>query len=84
MDKKDREIYCPKCAYRPRPEDRWSCLPRCDTAFHTFWTGAVCPGCGIQWPKTQCPACGELSPHAEWYHQRQYDPAVEETHQLEG
>lgn len=71
------EIYCPRCAYRPQPEDRWECLPRCATSLHTFWTGAVCPGCGIQWPKTQCPACGELSPHGQWYHDPQPDPAAE-------
>ena len=80
---KNREIHCPRCAYRPQPEDRWACLPRCATTFHTFWTAAVCPGCGLQWPKTQCPACGELSPHAAWYHAPQSDPQAETERPLE-
>ena len=80
---KNQEIYCPKCAYRPQPEDRWSCLPSCATSFHTFWTRATCPACGIQWPKTQCPACGELSPHGQWYHEPQPDPTAEIERPLE-
>jgi hypothetical protein len=63
-----RDIHCPACTYRPRPEDRWDCLPRCGTLWNTFWTRGVCPGCGIEWPKTQCPSCGVLSPHKAWYH----------------
>ena len=60
--KKDLVIHCPKCEYRPQPEDRWTCMPSCGTSWHTFWTGGVCPGCGFKWPKTQCPACGECEP----------------------
>lgn len=60
-------IACPECDYRPTPLDRWSCLPRCGTSFHTFWTRGTCPGCGLQWPWTQCPACQKRSPHERWY-----------------
>lgn len=81
--KKDPVIHCPKCEYRPQPEDRWTCMPSCGTSWHTFWTGGVCPGCGFKWPKTQCPACGELSPHAHWYHLPQDAPAEEQAQGLE-
>ena len=74
------EIFCPKCGYRPRAEDRWSCTPSCGTVWHTFWTGGVCPGCGYQWEKTQCPKCGELSPHKDWYH---YPENIEEREKTE-
>jgi hypothetical protein len=83
-DKRERrEIFCPACEYRPQPEDRWDCLPRCGTLWHTFWTRGVCPGCGIHWPKTQCPSCGVLSPHEAWYHDPQGAPDEVETHELE-
>ena len=62
-----KRILCPRCEYRPRPDDRWACLPRCATLWHTFWTGGVCPGCGLRWPVTQCPSCGAVSPHKQWY-----------------
>jgi len=62
------EIYCPHCAYRPQSEDRWECSPGCGTFWNTFWTGAVCPGCGHRWPDTECLVCGEISPHEDWYH----------------
>ncbi|TAL27036.1 MAG: hypothetical protein EPO01_00865 [Aquabacterium sp.] len=63
-----RDIHCPRCSYRPRPEDRWSCMPSCGATFHTFWTGGLCPGCGYAWQQTQCPSCSRLSPHRAWYH----------------
>ena len=68
MSRKEPEIFCPACSYKPRAEDRWACMPSCGTDFHTFWTGGICPGCGYAWTKTQCPACGVLSPHKAWYH----------------
>ena len=71
-----KRILCPRCEYRPRPDDRWACLPRCATLWHTFWTGGVCPRCGLRWPLTQCPACGEVSPHKQWY--REPTPEREE------
>jgi C4-type Zn-finger protein len=73
--KAERDIRCPKCSARPRPEDRWVCVPSCGTVFHTFWTGGVCPGCSYRWTKTQCLACGELSPHAHWYREPDDAPA---------
>lgn len=74
------EIYCPKCEYRPKAEDRWDCVPTCGTRWHTFWTGGVCPGCGVKWQVTQCPACHEDSPHRDWYH---YPPGETERLQTE-
>jgi hypothetical protein len=68
------DIYCPRCEYRPRLEDRWDCMPSCATRWHTFWTAGVCPGCGHAWEKTQCPACAKLSPHRAWYHVRAAAP----------
>lgn len=66
--KEARDIHCPRCRYRPKPEDRWSCMPSCGAVFHTFWTGGLCPGCSYAWLQTQCPSCGRLSPHRSWYH----------------
>lgn len=65
---KEAEIYCPHCGWRPRAEDRWECEPVCGTAWNTFWTRGVCPGCAKHWPHTQCLECGEWSPHEAWYH----------------
>ena len=65
--RRERPIRCPKCEYAPRPEDRWACIPRCGTMWHTFWTAGVCPGCGLHWPLTQCPQCRQVSPHRQWY-----------------
>jgi len=72
-----REIYCPHCACRPQPEDRWECTPGCGTLWNTFWTGAVCPGCGQRWPDTECLACGEVSLHEDWYHYPDEDETQE-------
>lgn len=65
--RREPEILCPLCDYRPRAEDRWSCMPSCGCVFHTFWTGGVCPSCAWKWEQTQCPACDRLSPHKAWY-----------------
>jgi len=62
------EIYCPKCEWRPRAEDQWSCVPGCGTVWNTFWTHGTCPGCSYTWRITQCLACAGISPHADWYH----------------
>jgi hypothetical protein len=62
------EIYCPKCRWRPRAEDRWVCMPSCGTRWNTFWTRGTCPGCSHTWTVTQCLACHEVSPHRQWYH----------------
>jgi hypothetical protein len=62
------EIYCPHCKWRPKAEDRWFCMPRCNASWNTFWTGGVCPKCHYRWLKTQCLSCGEISLHKDWYH----------------
>ncbi|MBL8340751.1 MAG: hypothetical protein JNL30_04715 [Rubrivivax sp.] len=62
------EIHCPACGYKPRIEDRWTCVAECGTVWHTFWTGGVCPGCTRPWKTTQCPTCEKVSPHRAWYH----------------
>ena len=63
------KIFCPLCEWRPRPFDRWYCLPGCGTSWNTFATHGVCPHCGFQWSSTQCLACHKWSPHDEWYHE---------------
>jgi hypothetical protein len=71
------DIHCPRCSYKPRAEDRWSCIAPCNTLWHTFWTAGVCPGCTRQWTNTQCPACDQVSPHKAWYHLPEGEPAGE-------
>jgi hypothetical protein len=68
MPRDEKEIYCPKCRWRPGAEDRWSCESACGTVWNTFWTRGLCPGCGKQWADTQCLACQQFSPHRQWYH----------------
>ena len=63
---KEPQIYCPKCKWRPQPESRWVCLPACGTAWNTFWTAGVCPGCAHQWTWTDCLACHQPSLHKDW------------------
>ncbi len=75
------EIYCPSCKWRPKPEDRWECIPSCGTVWNTFWTGGVCPGCGYKWQVTQCHVCGVVSPHEDWYHY--HYPESEESKNVE-
>jgi len=58
-------IRCPKCGWRPRKTDSWSC--RCGCVWNTFDTGGICPECGRQWSNTQCLRCHEWSPHEDWY-----------------
>ena len=77
MREKEQRILCPRCDYRPRPDDRWACLPRCATLWHTFWTAGVCPGCGLHWPLTQCPSCGAVSPHRQWYREPPHERDAE-------
>ena len=61
------EIRCPACRWKPGPDARWMCVPRCGTVWNTFATGGVCPGCGVRWHRTQCLACGTVSAHRDWY-----------------
>jgi len=58
-------IRCPKCGWRPGPDDRWAC--KCGHIWNTFDTGGVCPACLYQWTVTACLRCGEWSPHSDWY-----------------
>lgn len=58
-------IRCPRCAWAPRRDARWSCS--CRHEWHTFDTGGVCPACQRVWAQTQCPKCNAWSPHADWY-----------------
>jgi hypothetical protein len=69
------KIYCPLCAYEPRPHDRWVCQPGCGTIWNTFETGGRCPGCQRRWADTCCPACLRWSPHEDWYHDDALDEA---------
>ena len=68
------EIFCPRCEWHPRAEDRWSCMPSCGMVWNTFWTRGTCPGCHHTWDRTQCLSCGEVSSHADWYHYPQGSP----------
>jgi hypothetical protein len=64
-------IRCPKCEWEPDGGAYWEC--DCGTAWNTFDTVGVCPGCGKKWHDTQCPGpffpggCGAWSPHDDWY-----------------
>ena len=66
-------IYCPRCTWAPRSEDRWECRPGCRMLWNTFETGARCPGCSKQWRVTVCLACLVGSLHEEWYHDEATD-----------
>jgi hypothetical protein len=68
VKKREAEIYCPLCAWRPTATDRWICHPECGTVWNTFWTRGLCPGCGHQWRETACLRCQRMSPHEYWYH----------------
>lgn len=58
-------IQCPKCAWQPRPSDRWQCS--CGMVWNTFDTRALCPRCGKQWQDTKCLSCAGWSRHVAWY-----------------
>ncbi|MCW5962172.1 MAG: hypothetical protein KIS76_18575 [Pyrinomonadaceae bacterium] len=69
-------IRCPKCAWNPKKESRWYCMPAgppefflngCGAVWNTFETGGRCPGCGHQWRWTTCLSCGKDSLHKDWY-----------------
>jgi hypothetical protein len=60
-----RRIRCPKCAWKPRPDDRWQCS--CFHVWNTFDTGAVCPACQLHWAWTECLRCHARSAHDDWY-----------------
>src|SRR5690242_12400308 len=66
LGRRGRRIRCPRCGWVPRRESRWWCSP-CGTAWNTFETRGLCPGCGKQWEHTACLRCGQWSRHADWY-----------------
>lgn len=63
-------IRCPKCAWQPKANSRWSCT--CGHSWNTFDTGGRCPKCKKQWKDTCCQGpwvggCAQWSPHLDWY-----------------
>jgi Zn-dependent protease len=56
---------CPDCTTAPPVGEYWNC-GRCQQAFDTFQTRAVCPHCGAQYAETKCLDCGALHPMSEW------------------
>ena len=59
------QIRCPRCAWEPGPDDRWTCS--CLHTWNTFDTRGVCPACTRRWLETQCLRCLVWSPHDAWY-----------------
>jgi hypothetical protein len=69
-------IRCPLCRWRPAASSLWYCddcgypeyfFDGCGTAWNTFATRGLCPGCGHQWRWTACLNCAGWSLHEEWY-----------------
>jgi Zn-dependent protease len=61
-----REGYsCPLCKAAPPIGEVWQC-GRCQQAFDTFQTQAVCPRCGTRFETTHCLYCGRQSPMSAW------------------
>ena len=69
-------IRCPLCGWKPNESSRWFCddceypeyfFDACGTAWNTFATRGLCPGCAHQWRWTVCLSCFRWSRHEEWY-----------------
>ena len=69
-------IRCPLCKWRPQTSSRWYCgdcdYPEyfhdgCGTAWNTFKTRGLCPGCSHQWRWPISLICQRRSRHEEWY-----------------
>jgi hypothetical protein len=69
-------IRCPACKWQPHSFSRWYCADcgypeyfydGCGTAWNTFDTHGLCPGCGHRWRWTCCLNCSRWSPHEDWY-----------------
>jgi hypothetical protein len=69
-------IRCPLCKWQPNRANRWYCADchypeyfydGCGTAWNTFSTRGLCPGCGHQWRWTTCLRCQRWSRHLDWY-----------------
>ncbi|MGD0156623.1 MAG: site-2 protease family protein [Terracidiphilus sp.] len=56
---------CPNCGANPPMGALWKCA-ECKQSFDTFETGAVCPGCGSEFPNTMCGECHKSYPISEW------------------
>ena len=70
------KVRCPACGWQPDASARWYCAdteapeyfsPGCGTAWNTFTTRGLCPGCSHQWQWTACLHCGSWSKHEDWY-----------------
>ena len=72
MSNREVIIFCPKCAWEPRPESLWFC-GGCGHSWNTFETAGNCPECGKAHRETQCLSCHVHSPHADWYHDFTYE-----------
>ena len=64
-------IRCPRCAWRPRAEDRWSCT--CGHAWNTFDTRGRVPGVLPPVDGNPVPPLPPLLPHEAWYAGEQRD-----------
>jgi hypothetical protein len=69
-------IRCPLCRWQPDAGSFWFCNDNayperffggCGTAWNTFDTRGLCPGCGHQWRWTGCLSCHGWSLHEDWY-----------------
>src|ERR1041385_5664745 len=69
-------IRCPLCKWQPKESSRWYCgdcdypeyfFEGCGTAWNSFKTRGLCPGCGHQWRWTVCLSCYGWSKHNDWY-----------------
>jgi hypothetical protein len=74
-----QRIRCPLCGWKPNSSSRWFCgdcdypeyfYDGCGTAWNTFTTRGLCPGCAHQWRWTICLRCAGWSRHEEWYRKK--------------
>jgi hypothetical protein len=82
LDENAGRIRCPFCEWTPERGSRWYCgncpepegfLDGCGTAWNTFDTRGLCPGCSHQWRWTSCHSCSRWSLHEDWYEQDDKD-----------
>ena len=75
-DEAFERIRCPLCDWTPSRSSRWFCsgagtpepaFDSCGTAWNTFTTRGLCPGCQHQWQWTSCLRCSGWSLHEDWY-----------------
>jgi Zn-dependent protease len=60
-----QEYACPSCGAHPPIGAIWKCH-KCQAAFDTFETQAVCPNCHEQFPETICVDCRRAFPFSDW------------------